>query len=211
MEDVLRLYARPYNSKEPVVAIDERPVVLHDAARAAPPIKPGTTPRADYEYVRKGTANIFCILEVLTGRRLTHATENRKAPALAKALRRIARRYSRARTIHLVADNLNTHSERSLITAFGKVEGRKLWRRFTLHFTPKHASWLNVAEMEAGLVSRECLGSRRIADLETLQREVRAWNVAGDSQRRSIHWKFRVDDARRVFRYDGIKTKRAKH
>jgi transposase len=211
MEDVLRLYARPYNPKEPVVVLDERPVVLHDAARAAPPLKPGTIRRADYEYVRRGTANIFCILEVLTGRRLTNATKDRKRPAFAKALRKIARRYPHAKTIHLVNDNLNTHSEKSLVREFGRVEGGKLWRRFTIHFTPKHASWLNAAEMEVGLVSRECLGNRRIGDLETLQREVRAWTVEADRQRRSINWKFRVDDARRVFRYDGIKTKRAKH
>jgi transposase len=211
MEDVLRLYARPRNARQPVVVLDERPVVLHDAARAGTPMKSNRVARTDYEYVRKGTANIFCIVEPLTGRRLTHATANRKGPAFAQALRKIARRYRRADRIHLVMDNLSTHAESSLVGAMGISDGRKLWRRFKVHFTPKHASWLNAAEMEASLVSRECLGKRRIGELETLQRQVRAWNRDADRSRRAIRWRFRVHDARRVFRYDGITTPRLEH
>lgn len=211
MEDVLRLYAGEHDAAEPVVCLDERPVQLHAPARPAVPMRPGRPAKADYEYVRKGTANIFCVVEPKVGRRQTHATKNRKAPAFAQALRKIALRHSRAKTIHLVMDNLNTHCEKSLMTRYGDDAGAALWKRFTVHYTPKHASWLDAAEMEASLVSRQCLGYRRIADLKTLQREVAAWNATADRARLRIDWTFRVDDARRVFRYDGITNLRSEH
>jgi hypothetical protein len=211
MEDVLELYARPFNWKEPVIGLDERPVQLHDSERAGIAMRPGKPVRRDYEYVRRGTANIFCVVAPHTGDRLTRATRNRKGAAYARMLARIAKRYDYTRTIHLVQDNLSTHSESSLIATFGESAGRKLWRRFTVHYTPKHGSWLNVAEIEASLVSRECLGKRRIGDLRTLRREVTAWRRRASGHRRTIDWKFRVDDARRVFRYDGIRSTRAEH
>jgi DDE superfamily endonuclease len=211
MEDVLQLYAKEEDPNEPVVCLDERPVQLHDAARPSVPMRPQRPARSDYEYVRQGTANIFCIVEPRAGRRQTHATANRKGPAFARALQKTARRYPTARTIHLVMDNLSTHTEKSLLTTFGETEGARLWRRFTVHYTPKHASWLDAAEMEASLVSRECLGNRRIGDLHTLQREIASWTKRADRERRRIDWTFRVDDARRVFRYDGITTPRSEH
>ena len=124
MEDVLRLYARKLDPDEPVVCLDERPVVLREDARRGEPMAPGKLARTDYEYVRCGTANIFCIVEPLTGRRLTFATANRKAPAFVRALRKIAQRYRAARRIHLVMDNLNIHSRASLDTLLGDFEGR---------------------------------------------------------------------------------------
>ena len=178
MEDVLRLYAKKQNDAEPVVCLDERPVQLLAPARSGLPIKPGVPVRTDYEYVRRGTANIFCVVEPLTGRRLTTATARRAGADFARMLARIARRYRHARVIHLVVDNLSTHSERCVKDALGEEAGRSLWRRFRLHFTPKHGSWLNAAEMEVSFVSRECLGNRRIGDLETLKREVTAWSDA---------------------------------
>jgi transposase len=211
MEDVLQLYARKYDEREPVICLDERPVVLHADSRPGIPMAPGRVRRRDYEYVRGGTANIFCIVELLTGKRLTYATENRKRPAFARALRKIARRYRTARRIHLVLDNLNIHSLTSLTATLGQLEGRRLWRRFAVHYTPKHASWLNAAEIEASLVSRECLGSERIVSLVQLISRVSAWRVAAEKARRSIQWKFRVHDARRVFRYDGLNTIRSEH
>lgn len=211
MEDVLELYARPLKAAEPVVCIDERPVVLHDSAREGSPMQPGRVAKKDYEYVRKGTANVFCVVEPLTGRRLTQATRNRKGTTFARALKRVAARYAKARKIHLVLDNLSTHSEKSLTNAFGLAAGRKLWKRFHVHYTPKHGSWLNMAEIEASLVSRECLGKRRIGDLATLRREVTAWRRRVEPAGRTIDWKFRVDDARRVFRYNGIVTTRSEH
>lgn len=211
MENVLELYARPFKWDEPVVALDERPVQLLDAARVGTATQCGRPARTDYEYVRRGTANVFCVVEPLTGDRLTYATPNRKATAYARTLARIARHYPTAATIHLVQDNLSTHSERSLTATFGLQQGRELWRRFTVHYTPKHASWLNVAELEASLVARECLGSRRIGELRVLRREVAAWRRRASHHQRTINWKFRVHDARRVFRYEGIKTARSEH
>jgi hypothetical protein len=211
MEDVLRLYARKWDPLEPVVCFDERPVVLHEDAKPGVPMRPDRLARRDYEYVRCGTANIFCIVEPLTGNRLTFATANRKRPAFVRALRKIARRYSNARRIHLVLDNLNIHSQVSLVQVLGELEGRRLWRRFVVHYTPKHASWLNAAEIEASLVSRECLGRHRIAFLVDLISRVSAWRLAAQKDRRTIDWRFRVNDARRVFRYGGLATARSEH
>jgi hypothetical protein len=193
MEDVLTLYAAPVDEREPVVCLDERPVVLHDADRPELPARPGQPTRRDYEYVRCGTANVFCIVEPKTGRHLTHATRRRTRRDFARALRKIARRHCRARMIHLVVDNLNTHSETSCIEAFGQTAGAALWRRVTLHYTPKHGSWLNAAELEASLVARECLGKRRIHALPMLKREVSRWTRLADANRRTINWTFRVD------------------
>ena len=175
MEDVLRLYARPHSPKAPVVCFDERPVQLHDSARSGAAARPGRPGRLDYEYIRRGTANVFCIIEPATGKRMTHATKNRTGRAFAQALRKVSRRYPRAKRIHLVVDNLSTHSRKSLTDAFGTATGTALWRRFKFHYTPKHASWLNAAEMEAGLVSRERLGKRRLGTFAILKREVSAW------------------------------------
>jgi transposase len=211
MEEVLRLYARPRNDREPVVCFDERPVVLHDSARPGSPMRPGRIAKKDYEYVRRGTANVFCIVEPATGRRLTKATRDRKGKAFASELKRIAMGYPTALKIHLVMDNLSTHSERSLTAKYGDEAGRALWKRFHVHFTPKHGSWLNAAEIEASLVSRECLGQRRIGNLDTLRREVTSWRRAASAAGRLINWKFRVADARRVFRYPGIVTSRSEH
>ena len=211
MEDVLRVYARREDKAEPVVCLDEKPVQLLDAARDGVEMKPGQARRVDYEYVRKGVANIFCIVEPKTGRRQTHATANRNGASFARALARIARRHRRAKIIHLVVDNLSTHCEKSLRDHLGDLAGTRLWKRFTVHYTPKHASWLNPAEMEASLVSRECLGKRRLADFRVLRHEVSVWSRQADRARRRIDWKWRVSDARRVFRYDGIKTLRAEH
>lgn len=211
MENLLELYAKPEEPLEPVVCLDERPVQLLDAERPGRTLRPGRVAKRDYEYVRKGTANIFCIVEPRSGRRQTHATRNRKAPAFARAVSKIAHQHQSASTIHLVMDNLNTHTEKSLIDTFGELEGKRLWSRFTVHHTPKHASWLNPAEMEASLVSRECLGNRRLGSFKALQSEVAAWRHRADRARRRIDWKWRVSDARRVFEYHGLTTLRSQH
>lgn len=207
MEDVLDLLAKPRNLREPVVALDERPVVLHDSARPGRPAAPGKIAHTDYEYVRRGTANIYCVVEPRAGRHWTHATPNRKAPRFAAALKRVVRSYPRAKTIHLVMDNLNIHCEKSLITVLGEFEGRRLWRRFTVHYTPKHGSWLNPAEIECSLVSRECLGRDRIGTFRDLRRRTSAWNLRANRHRRSINWRFTTAKARRVFRYAKTSTK----
>jgi hypothetical protein len=211
MEDVLRLHARRYRASEPVVCLDERPVRLLDPARPSTAMKAGRLRRSDYEYVRAGTANVFCIVEPKTGRRLTYASANRTGKAFAHALYRVARRYGAADRIHLVVDNLNTHAEKSLTDALGSTAGSKLWKRFKVHYTPKHASWLNPAEIEASLVSRECFGVRRIGHLHALKSQVAAWRARAERAGRPIRWTFTVRDARHVFRYDGIVTRRSEH
>src|SRR5260370_23762568 len=134
MEDVLRLYARKLDPQEPVVCLDERPVVLREDARRAPPMRPGRIKRRDYEYVRWGTANIFCIVEPLTGRRLTFATADRKAPAFVRSLRKISQRYRSARRIHLVMYFLNIHSRASVETVLGEFAGWRRCRFVAVHY-----------------------------------------------------------------------------
>lgn len=211
MEEVLDVLSQPVDERAPVVALDERPVQLLDAARPGTPMVPGKVARRDYEYVRCGTANVFCIVEPKGGRHHTHATPNRKAPQFAKALQRIAQAYPTARTIHLLMDNLNTHCAKSLTESFGEHQGRQLWARFTVHHTPKHGSWLNPAELEASLWSRECLGRNRVSTLSELHRRTRAWNARANRGRRSIHWRFTTADARRVFGYQQSLTHESKY
>jgi DDE superfamily endonuclease len=199
MDDLLRLYEQPYNPEEPVVCLDERPVALHDSARAGSDAAPGKIRKTDYEYIRCGTANVFGIVEPKAGRHLTYATANRKKPAFAAALKQIADEYPDASTIHLVLDNLNTHSLGALFTIFDEEAALDLWQRFTIHYTPKHASWLNQAEIELSLWSRQCLGKRRIATLEKLAHETESWRRFVDDQRICIHWRFSARDAYKRF------------
>src|SRR6478735_7523543 len=176
MEDVLELYERPYNRQEPVICIDEKPITLHADLRPASPAVPGREARQDNEYERRGTANIFCAVEPKAGRHFTFATPDRSAFEFAKVAFEIALQYRGVRTIHLVVDNLNIHRRKSLTDLLGDQFGKEVWDSFTVHYTPTHGSWLNQAEIEIGLLSRQCLGRRRIPDLRTLQRETRAWN-----------------------------------
>jgi|SRR5215471_11576649 len=211
MEDVLNLLAKPVSESEPIVALDERPVVLHSPARPGIPMAPGKVARRDYEYVRHGTANVFCIIAPKIGRHFTHATASRKGPMFAAAMKRIATAFPEAKTIHAVMDNLSTHCLKSLTDAYGPVEGLRLWTRFTIHFTPKHASWLNPAEIEVSLWSRQCVGRNRVATLEDLASRTRAWTARANRSRRKINWRFTTSDARRVFRYERSTMLGGKH
>jgi len=177
MEEVLEVYERPYNPAEPVVCLDEKPVTLHDDVRPARPMAPGKLRRPDNEYKRCGTANVFCAVEPKAGKHFTLATPNRSAAQLAPALAGIIAHYSGADTIHLVMDNLNIHGPKTLTDYFGKEKGTELWNRLTVHYTPKHGSWLNQAEIEISLLARQCLAKRRIPTLAILQRETAAWNA----------------------------------
>ena len=212
MEDVLNTLALPPTATAPVVALDERPVQLLDSERPGRSAAPGKIARQDYEYVRNGVANVYCIVAPHEGRHFSHATPNRKAPQFARALARISDAYPEASTIHLIMDNLNLHNQKSLIDTFGEDEGRRLWDRFTVHYTPKHGSWLDPAEIECSLISRECLGTARLASLAELRVRVRHWNRRADRDRRTIHWRFRTADARRVFKYRRRSSKpRSRH
>jgi transposase len=207
MEDVLATYERPYRKSEPVVCLDERPVQLLGEKREPRRMRPGKITRRDAEYVRCGTANIFCVVEPKAGRHLTRVTENRKGPQFASMLASVAAKYPKAKKIHLVMDNLNTHTEKPLIERYGKKEGHRIWKRFVVHYTPKHGSWLNQAEIEISLLSRQCLGKHRIADITTLRSEVAAWNRRVNRDRTKIDWKFNRKDARKIFKYNAQKLK----
>jgi hypothetical protein len=188
MEDVLRLYGRPWDSEEPVICLDEKSIQLLEDFRPAKLARPGRAGRQDSEYVRRGTGNVFCGVEPQAGRHLTWVTKNRKADTFARIIGRIAKAYPGSKTRHLVMDNLNTHKEKSLTDYYGPTKGRKLWKSFTVHYTPKHGSWLNQAEIEIGLLSRQCLGKDRIAGLGDLTRRVKAWNRKINKKGVRINW-----------------------
>ena len=211
MEDLLELYERPQSPEEPVVCLDEKPVTLHADIRPTSPARPGREARRDSEYARCGTANIFCAVEPKAGRHFTYPTPNRSAVEFAKVIVDLALQYPAARTIHLVLDNLNIHRLKSLTDLLGAQIGGEVWDRFTVHYTPIHGSWLNQAEIAIGLLSRQCLGKRRIPDLKALRRQVRAWNRRLNQAHTRINWKFTRRDARAKFGYKTKPSKRSEH
>jgi len=201
MEDVLEVSEKPYACKEPVVCLDEKPVTLHAEVRPPSAAAPGREARRDGEYERCGTANVFCAVEPKAGRHFTYATADRSAVRFAQVMVDLAIQYPDADTIHLVMDNLNIHRRKSLTDLLGEEYGCEVWNRFTVHYTPKHGSWLNQAEIEIGLLSRQCLGTRRIPALKELRGEVRAWNRDLNRRRARIDWKFDRTAARKKFGY----------
>jgi len=202
MEDVLALYENPLSNREPVVCVDEKPVVLHADVRPLRPMRPGRIARRDSEYERRGTANVFCGVEPKAGRHFTKPTPNRSSPEFADYLLEIVASYPEADTIHLVMDNLSSHNRKALVDRFGEKIGGLLWQRFTVHYTPKHGSWLNQAEIEISMFARQCLGRRRIPSLGQLQREARAWNRKINHNHTTINWQFTRKQARRKFGYN---------
>ncbi len=176
MEEVLAVYEKPFSATEPVVCMDEKPVVLHADVRPARPMRPGRVTRQDCEYRRCGTSNAFCGVEPKAGRHFTKVTPNRSGPEFADYLVEIVAAYPQAETIHLVMDNLSTHRRKALVDRYGERIGSLLWERFTVHYTPKHGSWLNQAEIEISLFSRQCLGKRRIPSLRDLRSQAQAWS-----------------------------------
>ena len=201
MEDVLETYERPYDLEQPVVCLDEKAVTLHADVRPASPAAPGKEARQDSEYKRCGTANVFCAVEPKAGRHFTFPTPDRSGFEFAQAVFHLALEYPKAETIHLVMDNLNIHRRKSLTDLYGPEMGAEIWNRFTVHYTPTHGSWLNQAEIEIGIFSRQCLGNRRIPDLKTLRSETRAWNRCINQAGTKITWRFTRKDARRKFGY----------
>ena len=202
MEDVLAVYERPYNPAEPVVCLDEKPIVLHSDVRPAVAAAPGRDAKRDSEYKRRGTANVFCAVEPKAGRHLTFPTPDRSAPELAQVFERILRSYRQADTVHLVMDNLNIHCRKTLTDFYGQELGGFLWSRFTVHYTPKHGSWLNQAEIEISLFARQCLGKRRIPTLDSVRRQASAWNRRMNRRRIKIDWQFTRRKARVMFGYE---------
>jgi hypothetical protein len=210
MEDVLETYEKPYDPAGPVVCLDEKPVTLHADVRPPSPAQPGREARRDNEYERRGTANVFCAVEPKAGRHFTFPTLDRSGFEFAQVAAELVFQYPHAQTIHLVMDNLSSHSRKSLTDLYGTELGGEIWDRFTIHYTPTHGSWLNQAEIEIGLFSRQCLGKRRIPDLKMLRRESRAWNRRMNRNRIKINWKFDRKTARRKFGYKRNSFKRSK-
>jgi len=196
MEDILEVYKRPYDPKRPVVCLDETSKQLIGEVATPMLAAPGQVAHYDYEYVRNGVANIFMIFEPLAGQRDVEVTDRRTKKDYAECLRRISdKMYPDAEVIVLVQDNLNTHSPASLYEAFDPAEAKRLADRFEVHYTPKHGSWLDMAEIELGILGRQCL-SRRIDNMDDLRREANAWEVARDTTGIKVDWQFRTENAR---------------
>ena len=195
MEDVLEVYQRPYDPRRPLVCFDEQSKQLIREIRQPVPAAPGRPERIDYEYERNGTANLFMVFEPLAGRRRVKVTDRRTAIDFAEVIRETVDSHPTAEMIVLVMDNLNTHKIASLYEAFSPEEARRLINRLEIHYTPKHGSWLNIAEIELSALSGQCLG-RRIPDLGTMRREISAWQRHRNTRGAPIHWRFTTADAR---------------
>jgi hypothetical protein len=199
MEDLLALYQQPYDPLHPTVCFDEKSVQLLADSRASLPMQPGQVKRQDYEYKRHGTRNLFVLVEPQAGARHVLVTRRRTKRDCAHALRYLVNAlYPDAEWIDLVLDNLNTHTYHALVETFGETEADRLVARLRFHYTPAHGSWLNMAEIELSILSRQCL-KRRLPDEWTLGTELVAWELARNAAKATIDWSFSLDDAHRVF------------
>ena len=195
MYKLLALYAKPLRYDEPVICIDEKSLQLLAHSREPLPMVPGAPLKQDYEYVRKGTTNLFVAVEPKAGQRVVSVTAQRgKVDFVVFVQALLTDTYAAARKVHLVLDNLNIHFRKCFEDVLGKPAATALLRRVHFHYTPKHASWLNMAEIEIGILSRQCL-DRRIPNPQLLQREVDAWQAARNALHRTIEWKFTRQDA----------------
>jgi len=192
----LEVYKKPYDPLRPVICLDETNRQLIGETISPIPMSAGQPERYDYEYVRNGTANIFMMLEPLAARRFTKVTNTRTKIDFAYCLRDLSDKYyPHTEKILLVMDNLNTHSLASLYDAFEPQEARRLAERFEIHNTPKHASWLNMAEIEIGVLSRQCL-NQRIPTKDKMEYEVNAWTGNRNNANLTVNWQFTTQDAR---------------
>jgi hypothetical protein len=197
MEDVLDLYAEPYDPRRPVVCFDETSTQLLSEPRPPLPAKPGRPRRQDYEYRREGTRNLFLTCEPLQGWRHVAITQRRTQQDFAYQMRWLVdEAYSDAQVVRVVLDNLNTHRPASLYEAFPAAEARRIVKRLEFHHTPKHGSWLNMAEIEFSVLARSCL-RRRIPNEATLQRQIQALEQERNAAGATIHWRFTAQDARK--------------
>lgn len=195
MEHVLEVYKRPYDPRYPIICMDESPIQLIGETRSPLPMRPGAQARFDYEYHRCGVCSIFIASEPLAGKRLVTITERRTKIEWAHFLKQISDYWPEAEKIGLVMDNLNTHTPGSLYEAFPAAKAKELWDRFEFIYTPKHGSWLNMAEIELQVLNRQCL-NRRIDTIEKVREQTTAWQAARNSQEKKINWQFTTDDAR---------------
>ena len=195
MEKVLDVYRRPYDPKFAVICMDESPRQLIDEVKTPIPAAPGRPARHDYEYKRHGVCNVFMANEPLAGKRMVKITERKTKQDWACFIAEIEGRHNDAEKITLVMDNLNTHNPGSLYEAFPPDQAKKLWDRFEFVYTPKHGSWLNMAEIELNVLIRQCL-NRRIPEMATVTTEVEAWQNHRNTQNATINWQFTTKDAR---------------
>ncbi len=195
MEQVLDVYKRPYDCERPVVCMDESPRQLIRETRLPLVTSPGRLERYDYEYERLGTANVFLAVEPLAGKRTVRITKRKTKTDWASFLFEVASKYREAKKITLVMDNLNTHSAGALYETFAPAQAKALWDRFEFVYTPKHGSWLNMAEIELNVLSKQCL-ARRIDNLDEMSKEVAAWQKHRNNANSRIDWQFTTADAR---------------
>ena len=197
MYDLLDLYGRRFRRREPVVCLDEKSKQLLKDSRVPLPIRPGMPVRQDYEYVRSGTCNVFVAVEPKGGRRTVLVTDRRTKPDFVAFVQHLLEQvYAKAYRVHLVMDNLNTHFFKSFEEVLGVKAAKKLLRRAVFHYTPTHASWLNMAEIEIGVLDRQCL-NRRLPDRDAIVAEVDAWQQRRNDDQRRIEWSFTRQDADR--------------
>lgn len=196
MEDILEVYALPYDPEIPMVCMDEQPCQLLGEKLEPICMKPGILAKEDYEYVRNGTCSIFIFTEPLAGWRHVQASERRTKKDWAMQIKELLDiHYPQVKRVRLVMDNLNTHSISSLYETFPPDEALRFAKRLEIHYTPKHGSWLNIAEIELNAMTRQCLG-RRIPDLSTLQIQLSAWERSRNSIQKTVHWHFSTQQAR---------------
>jgi len=207
MEDILDLYEEAYDPKRPVVCIDERPCQLIDDILTPIPMKSGKAKKVDYQYERKGTCSVFIACEPITGWRYVEVRKRRTKMDYAAFMEKVSLMFPDADVIRVVQDNLNTHTYGSFYENFDAEKARRLKNRFDFHYTPKKASWLNMAEIELSALSRQCL-DRRIGDLETLERESKAWELERNRKGIMIRWRFTTNDAREKLKrhYDTVRN-----
>ncbi len=195
MEMVLDVYKRPFDPRHPVVCMDESPRQLIGETRISIPASPGHPAKYDYEYKRCGTCNIFLACEPLAGKRIVKITERRTKPDWSLFLEDIANQYKGAEKITLVMDNLNTHVPGSLYETFQPSKAKAIWDRFDFVYTPKHGSWLNIAEIELNVLIKQCL-NRRIDTIEVVRKEVKAWEEFRNNKNAKVNWQFTTKNAR---------------
>lgn len=201
MEDVLEVYERPLDKNKPVVCVDEKPIQLLDDVRPPSGCLPGEDKKVDYEYKRNGTANVFCAVLPGEGVYINKVTERKTGKDFAKFLASIERTYANAKKIVLVMDNFRTHTLKSLSDFYGENEGERIWNRFEVHYTPKHGSWLNQAEIAINMYARQCLGKSRISNIDLLRKKTKAWNRVANQKKLTIKWKFTRKSAQEKFNY----------
>jgi len=209
MEEVLDTYEEPYDANYPVLCMDEQPVQLHNEVRKPIPATKSHARRVDYEYERCGTASVFMFTEPLSGWRQATVREQRtKVDWALEMAALLTTRYKKARKVVLVCDNLNTHTKGAFYEAFTPAKARALVKRIDFRYTPKHGSWLNIAENELSTMTRQCVSGRRFETITKLQSEMQAWSIHSNNKQRGVDWQFKVQDARKKLKslYPKIKT-----